>query len=106
MDHSVTTVARLVTHLTAGCLFLWAAPQAGAASLAPHRAVYDLELAESSQKARLDGANGRLAFELAGSACEGWSTTFRIVNQFRYRDGSVRLSDVQSVTWALRETSR
>jgi EipB-like len=99
MDHSVKTVARLVMRLGAGCLIVWNASQAGAASLSPHRAVYDLELAESSQKARLDGADGRLAFELSGSACEGWNTTFRIVNQYRYRDGSVRLADIQSVTW-------
>ncbi len=99
MDHSAKTVARLVTCLAAGCFAIGTAALAEAASLAPHRAVYDLELAESSQKARLEGTEGRLAFELTGSACKGWSTTFRIVNQFRYRDGSVRLSDVQSVTW-------
>jgi EipB-like len=97
MDHSVTAVARA---LTLGACALWlSAAAAPAATMAPHRAYYELDLAKSSQKARLESVVGRLAYELTGGACDGWNQSYRIVNRFRYREGVTRLIDLQSVTW-------
>jgi EipB-like len=96
MDHSSIRLARLLACLAAALL------GSGAAyglNMAPHRALYDLEMAKSSQKARLDGVIGKLAYEITGSACDGWNTSYRIVNQFRYKEGEIRLIDMQSLTW-------
>jgi EipB-like len=99
MDHSVTIVSRTMRGLVACGLAIVLAQAGEAATMAPHRAVYDLEMARSSQKARLDSAAGRLAYELTGSECEGWNANFRLVNQFNYRESPSRLVDMQSVTW-------
>ncbi|MBL8907629.1 MAG: cell envelope integrity EipB family protein [Rhizobiales bacterium] len=67
--------------------------------LAPHRAVYDVTLKRTSERADLSGADGRLAMELGGSDCEGWTTSFRMANEFRPREGNGRVIDTQSAGW-------
>ena len=61
--------------------------------LAPHRAVYDVTLKRADERADLSGADGRLALELGGSDCEGWTTNFRMANEFRPREGKGRVID-------------
>ncbi len=81
---------------------LQAAPGLGLAAeviLAPHRAVYDVTLTRADERADLSGADGRLAMELGGSDCEGWTTNFRMANEFRPREGNGRLVDTQSASW-------
>jgi hypothetical protein len=87
---------------------LWSAPAtgwagAGAAGdevpMAPHRAVYDLELASSEARAGLSGASGRMVLEITGSECDGWSVEFRIVNDFTLSSGETRLVDSRSSSW-------
>ena len=87
---------------------LWIAPAtvwAGASAagdevrMAPHRAVYDLELASSEARAGLSGASGRMVLEVTGSECEGWSVEFRIVNDFALSTGETRLVDSRSSSW-------
>ncbi|MFO0993631.1 MAG: cell envelope integrity EipB family protein [Hyphomicrobiales bacterium] len=67
--------------------------------LAPHRAVYDVTLTHADERADLSGADGRLAMELGGSDCEGWTTNFRMANEFRPREGNGRVIDTQSASW-------
>jgi len=78
-----------------------ATPAAFAAEvkLAPHRAVYDIALKRVSERADLSGSDGRLALELGGSDCEGWTTNFRMANEFRPREGKARVIDTQSASW-------
>ncbi|MGQ0486278.1 MAG: EipB family protein [Hyphomicrobiales bacterium] len=75
-----------------------AATAADAATIVPHRAIYDLRLIRSNQGASLSGVDGRLAFEVAGSPCEGWTVSFRMVNQFRPAEGAGKLIDTQSTS--------
>jgi hypothetical protein len=72
---------------------------AGEVKLAPHRAIYDLSLKRADDGAALSGVDGRLALELGGSDCEGWTTNFRMANEFRPREGNVRVIDTQSASW-------
>lgn len=43
----------------------------------PHRAVYDLSLAETSDRANIRSVRGRIVYELTGSACEGYAARYR-----------------------------
>jgi hypothetical protein len=69
------------------------------ATIAAHRAVYDLKLKESSNRAGLASVDGRMAFEIAGSKCDGWTNNFRMVNDFKPSEGEARLIDTQSATF-------
>lgn len=67
--------------------------------IAPHRAIYDLALKKASQRSGLANVEGRMAIEIAGSSCEGYSINFRMVNQFKPAEGDVRLIDTRSASW-------
>ena len=82
----------------AGLIMLGAA-DAGAAALAPHRAIYDLNLLRASNNASLTAAEGRLAFEILGSQCDGWTVSFRMVSNYRPSEGKPSLVDTQSTTY-------
>ena len=80
------------------CLGLGMEP-AAAAAIAPHRAIYDLSLVQLRKGAGLSSVTGRLAFEIDGSACEGWSVSFRMMNKFQPIDGGSKLMDTQSTSF-------
>jgi len=78
-------------------LFLAASTSTVAAATAiPHRAIYDMTLLRASEGSALSSVTGRLAFEVQGSVCEGWTVNYRMVNQYRPMEGEVKLSDTQS----------
>lgn len=64
-----------------------------------HRAVYDLKLERSSEGSNISGADGRMVMELTGSACDGWSTSFRRVMELRPSEGETQLFDNQVASW-------
>jgi EipB-like len=76
-----------------------AVAQAGAIVLAPHRAVYDLKLAESRGKSTLASARGRILYDFGGSACEGYTLQFRQVSELNNGEGRVSTSDLRSSTF-------
>ena len=83
-------------------LWLLAAVSAGsaqAAVIAPHRAIYDLKMVQSNQGAALSSIEGRLAFEVVGTSCDGWTVSFRMVNRFVPTEGPGRLVDTQSTSF-------
>lgn len=59
---------------------------AKAEALQSHRAVYDLQLAESDDDS-IDSLKGRWVFEFSGSQCVGYTVKSRIVMQFDMTDG-------------------
>lgn len=69
------------------------------AKLAPHRAVYELTLDPSKTSTKLDRASGRIAFELTGNACEGYSVALRQVTELDTGEGKLSTSDLNSVSW-------
>lgn len=64
-----------------------------------HTAIYDVSLDGTAERAEgIEGASGKLVYELAGNVCEGFSTRFRFVLNFNAGDTAV-LSDQQTTTY-------
>jgi EipB-like len=81
----------------------WPATSAQAAGegivLAPHRAVYDMTLAEARGGAGVTQVTGRMVYELTGSACEGYTQNMRFVTNMTNQSGSAVISDLRSSSW-------
>lgn len=96
------TRAALATNLVVVALtaapFAATAAEAGAGTLAPHRAVYDLALDNASDRSGITGLAGRMVYEFAGSPCDGYTVTFRFVTRIDTEDTS-RLTDQQTTTY-------
>src|SRR5262245_12207745 len=75
-----------------------AASSEAAQLLAPHRAVYDLALDRASDRSGITGLSGRMVYEFNGSACEGYTVTFRFVTRIDTSDVT-RLTDQQTTTF-------
>jgi len=99
MDHRNHGVSRVLNRVLSAGVFLALVSQASASAVAPHRAVYDLQLLRANQGANVGSVSGRMAYEVSGSECDGWSVSFRLVNRFDYKEGSPRLFDTQSSSW-------
>jgi hypothetical protein len=67
--------------------------------LAPHRAVYDLKLAETRGKQPLQAARGRILYDFSGSPCEGYSLSFRQVTELDSGEGKSAVSDLRTTNW-------
>jgi EipB-like len=67
--------------------------------LAPHRAVYELTLAQSHGNSSTVSARGRILYDFTGNACEGYKLEFRQVSELDNGEGKVTLSDLRSNTW-------
>lgn len=68
------------------------------AALAPHRAVYDLELKDASDRSGIKQLTGRMVYEFNGSVCDGFTTTFRYVTKIDNGEAE-RLTDQQTTTF-------
>lgn len=74
------------------------ASAAQATVLVPHRAVYDLELKDASERSGISGMYGRMVYEFNGSACEGYTVSFRFVTKIDTGEDT-RLTDQQTTTF-------
>jgi EipB-like len=70
-----------------------------AGELAPHRAVYELTLAQARSNAPSMSARGRILYDFSGSVCDGYALQFRQVSELDNGEGKVTLSDLRSTTW-------
>lgn len=75
------------------------AGSASAASLTAHRALYDLMLDAERPGTQVDKARGRIAFQLTGTQCEGYTITLRQVTALDTGEGQETISDLRSETW-------
>jgi hypothetical protein len=66
--------------------------------LAPHRAVYDLALDSASDRSGITGVSGRMVYEFNGSACDGYTVTFRFVTRINTTD-TTHVTDQQTTTY-------
>lgn len=66
---------------------------------APHRAVYELSLADSSAGAGVSGVAGRMVYELNGSSCDGYTQNMRFVTVMTNQEGTETLSDLRNSSW-------
>ena len=73
-------------------------PASAAQLLAPHRAVYDLALDKATDRSGITDITGRMVYEFNGSACEGYTVTFRFVTRIDSGD-STQLTDQQTTTF-------
>jgi EipB-like len=69
-----------------------------AGELAPHRAIYELKLAETRGSAAVS-ARGRILYDFSGNLCEGYAVQFRQVSELDNGEGKVTLSDLRTTTW-------
>jgi EipB-like len=99
MDHLAHGDSRVLKRLLLTGVFAAFGFQAMAAVVVPHRAIYELQMLRSSQGANLGGVSGRMAYEVTGSECDGWTVSFRLVNNFEYKEGNSKLIDTQSSSW-------
>ena len=99
MDHLIHGDSRVLKRLLLTSVFLAFADQAMASVIVPHRAIYDLSMLRASQGANLGGVSGRMAYEVTGSECDGWTVSFRLINDFKYKEGNSKLIDTQSTSW-------
>lgn len=87
----------------AGLLAVLCATSAAAVSAGPamvsHRAVYDLTLDQDNSSDTVSDAQGRMVYDFAGSACEGYTTRLRFVTRISDEDGNARLTDVATTTF-------
>ena len=70
----------------------------GLSGLVPHRAVYNLELADASERSGISSMYGRMVYEFTGSPCEGYRVNFRFVTQVD-AGGEKKVTDQQSSTF-------
>jgi len=76
--------------------------QAGAASLATYRAVYDLVLDRSDQNSNLIDVTGRIVMEFTGSRCSGYKASLRFVTDMAFvsdmteSEGTRRVTDART----------
>lgn len=67
--------------------------------LAPHRAVYDLTLAETRGGTGVTSVVGRMVYDLVGAPCEGYTQNMRFVTRMSNQSGSITVADLRSSTW-------
>jgi hypothetical protein len=72
---------------------------ASAAPLKPHRAFYDLMLDAEQPGTQVDKAKGRIAFQLTGNECEGYTITLRQVTALDTGEGQETVSDLRNESW-------
>lgn len=72
---------------------------ASAAALASHRAIYDLTVSKMNGNSGYSNIEGKLAYELTGSSCEGWAVNYRIANRYAEAEKGTRVLDTQLTTW-------
>jgi hypothetical protein len=81
-----------------------ASPNAAAARpapivLVPHRAIYDLSLAQTRGNSQIAAVRGRILYDFDGNACDGYSLEFRQVSELDTGEGKISTSDLRSTTW-------
>ena len=87
------------------CLLVFATPVAAVEAqeapivLAPHRAVYDLELGRARETAQVAAVHGRILYDFDGNTCDGYSLQFRQVSELDTGEGKKATSDLRSTTW-------
>lgn len=85
-----------VPMLLAACILT---PAAEAATVSPHRALYNLTLLRANEGASLQSASGKLAFEVQGSTCEGYTVNFRMATKYGAKEGDPTVIDTRTTTY-------
>ena len=76
-----------------------ATPQGVGTVLVPHRAVYDLTLAQTRGRRPMQAVRGRILYDFSGSACEGYALKFRQISELDSGEGKAVMSDMRATSW-------
>lgn len=87
------------TALAGWSVAAFAVPGGEVIGFAPHRAVYDITLARTAPGSGVADMSGRMVYELAGSACEGYTQNMRFVTELTNREGEAQVSDLRTSSW-------
>lgn len=79
--------------------FVATVSSAQAATFAPHRAVYEITLVNSSAGSGIADMSGRMVYELTGSACEGFTQNMRFVTRSANAEGAETINDLRTSSW-------
>jgi hypothetical protein len=72
---------------------------AGKIELVPHRAIYDLRLAQSRNNRAAEAVTGRILYDFSGNSCDGYALQFRQVSELNTGEGKAAMSDLRTITW-------
>ncbi len=67
-----------------------------AMELSSYRAVYELEPTRIEQGIKVTPIDGRLAYEVTGSNCLGWTVTSDLLNRSTQQEAGLRMSEIKS----------
>ena len=95
----VATFAAPLAVLAAVLAPALAAPSKSPVVMVPHRAVYDMTLATTRSGSSVTDVQGRMVFEITGSACEGYTQNMRFVTKMASSEGQPSLTDLRSTTF-------
>lgn len=73
--------------------------------LRPHRAVYDVKMIQASDRSGISGMNGRIVYEMKGSACEGFAVKFRFLTEVQAGRRTI-INDQHTTTFEAGDGSR
>lgn len=93
------TTAAFMSAAIAFCAWPASAFAASDVSLAAHRAAYVISLKRASERSGIQGADGALVLEVAGSPCEGWTLNFQMRYEFALTGGRTRELDSRTTMW-------
>ena len=68
-------------------------------ALVPHRAVYDLKLAQTRGRRPMRTVRGRILYDFSGNACEGYALRFRQMSELDNGEGRAVMSDMRATSW-------
>jgi hypothetical protein len=85
--------------MLAGLLVSISVAAAEPVQFAPHRAVYELSMADSTAGSGVSGVSGRMVYELNGSPCDGYTQNMRFVTIITNQEGTETVSDLRNSSW-------
>jgi len=71
---------------------------AGFEILKPHRAIYEIELKEATERSGIASMNGRIVYEMEGNECDGISVRYRFVSRVN-ANGDIFTTDQQTASF-------
>jgi len=93
---------RFAAALAATLVLTGAAPQPAPpaeTTPVPHRAIYRIDLADRENRSGITAADGRMVFEVAGNACDGYTMSQRLVVRLSADEGADRILDFRVSTF-------
>lgn len=71
----------------------------------PHRAVYQMSLAQNRQASQVINAEGKMTYTW-GDACDGWTNEQKLEMKYYYAQGQVVQSTISNASWEAKDGSR